>query len=652
MSIRRTVLVLEDPSCSREWFHEIFSSDSSWEVLFFVNLADVVSALESHCFAIVLVPEGEHDSQLAEIVMKVQGVSGPTPVVYLMYDLANRLGASNALRAGVNDVVFATSLQQPAGLEILRLAWTRQELELQSGSVARQLVKCKDNLELLDELTAAATSTINHDELLHRVLEVFASICPQGRASYCELVVLPDNGTENDAQPPVSAMRLRCIGKFDRRLPGKKGASERYYGDIDLFQEESERELIKLIMGNEIKLNLLSAGSTYPALNRLWDDIATGQVTLIPVWSSGQALGLLTIYSATQDQCSRLFQGDDPLRAMARVFGSTLQNAQLYEEVDAAYQTLQQTQSQLVHSEKFAAMGVLSAEIAHEFNNPASFVISNLSVMREYVEMISGFVEGLATLENSDDSLQAEIRELEERFEIAFLREDLDNLIVRSLRGMQRIHQIVQDLRYFSHDIAQEPGWVDLEQLVSAVLHLVNHDARFRARLDLDFCGLPPVFSDANKLSQVLLNLFVNAAHSIAPGNPEDNFIHVSTRREGDDVVLSIRDTGCGIAEDVLPRIFEPFFTTKERGSATGLGLPIVQDILRGLGGELRVSSERGVGSVFEFRLPIRAAKFAVKKELRESGSYKSPPHSRRNTPVYRTIEPSLVDDKKPTEEP
>lgn len=652
MSIRRTIIVLEDSSCSREWFHELFADKSGWAVLFAENLVDVLSAVESHCYAMVLVPEGKHDGELAEIVMQVQCVSGTTPVVYLVHDIENRGGASQALRAGVNDVVFGATLEQPAGFEVLRLAWTRQELELHNGSVARQLLRCQDNLQLLDELTAAVTSTINYDELISRALDVFASICPRGRASFCELIVSPDYLDDGDVAPPISAMRLRCIGNSYRRTSRKAEADTRLVDSFSFFQEASERELIELIMSNEIKSNVFAADKLYPALNTLWDDVATGHVTLVPVWSSGQALGLLTIYSGTQDQCSRLFRGDEALRAMARVFGSTLQNAQLYEEVDAAYQTLQRTQSQLVHSEKFAAMGVLSAEIAHEFNNPASFVISNLSVMREYVEMISGFVEGLATLENSNVPLQAEIKALEDRYEIAFLREDLDNLIVRSLSGMQRIHQIVQDLRYFSHDIAQEPGWVDLEQLVSAVLHLVNHEARYRAQLKLEFCGLPPVFSDANKLSQVLLNLFVNAAHSIAPGDPEENFIHVSTRREGEDVFLSIRDSGAGIADDVLPRIFEPFFTTKERGSATGLGLPIVQDILRGLGGELTVSSEYGTGSVFEFRLPIRAAKFAVKKELRESGSYKTPPRSRRTTPVYRSLESPSNDSEKPAQEP
>ncbi len=652
MDIRRTIVVLEEPSRSGEWFDTIVSKEPSWGVLVVGSLAEVLTAIESDGNAIVLVPEGKHDAVLDQIVMNVQAVSGKTPVVYLVRDLSNCAIVRAALEAGANDVVYDANQSQAGGREVLRLAWIRQDIELQNDSVSRKLLRCRDNLKILDELTAAVTSTINHEELTQRALAVFASICPRGRASYCELIVSPDYVCESESPPPISVMRLRCLGNSSHQSLEKIDAARRNSVVFGSVQEQSERDLIELIMANKVHSKLMSAEKRFPSLNRIWDDVAEGQITLVPVWSSGQALGLLTIYSATRDQCSRLFRGDEPLQAMARVFGSTLQNAQLYEEVDAAYQTLQQTQSQLVHSEKFAAMGVLSAEIAHEFNNPASFVISNLSVMREYVEMISGFVEGLETLDNSNAALKEELKSLKDHFEIEFLREDLDNLIVRSLRGMQRIHQIVQDLRYFSHDVAQEPGWVDLEKLVSAVLHLVNHDARFRARLELDFSGLPPVFSDANKLSQVLLNLFVNAAHSIPPGNPEDNFIHVSTRHEGDEVVLSVRDSGTGIAEDVLPRIFEPFFTTKERGSATGLGLPIVQDILRGLGGELTVSSKFGAGSLFEFRLPIRASKFAVKKELRESGSYQTPPHSRRNTPVYRSLDPPPADNTKSEQEP
>lgn len=646
----RTVLILEHPSRSRSWFERIFAGKTRWRVLFVAGIPEMLTGLDDFQDALVLVPGGDkYDAELKGIVAQVSRRSLRSPVVYLADEPHDCEQTSRALRAGVNDFVFASVLEQPAGLEILRLAWLRQELSAQKEGETNELLQCKQNLELLDVLAVAVTSTIDHDELLHRAMKVFASICPHGRSAYYELVPTQAAGENGESVPAAASMQLRCAGSLIHTEPSiSQPVSLEDSKVLHAPYRESEEALVSLIMENKIQANILAPDRRYPLLRTLWNDMSAGQVSLVPVWSSVQPLGLLIIYSRAQDRCSRLFMGEEPLRVMARIFGATLQNAQLYEEVDAAYQTLQSTQSQLVHSEKFAAMGVLSAEIAHEFNNPASFVISNLSVMREYVEMISGFVEGLSVVASREPSVQAEIEALEAHFEIAFLREDLENLISRSLSGMQRIHQIVQDLRYFSHDVAQEPGWVDLEQLVSAVLHLVSHEARYRARLELDFSGLPQVFSDANKLSQVLLNLFVNAAHSIAPGNPEENFIRVSTRRDGEDVILSVQDSGVGIAPDVLPKIFDPFFTTKERGSATGLGLSIVQDILRGLGGELKVSSELGVGSVFEFRLPIRAAQFAVKKELRESGSYKSPPRSRRTTPVYRSTGGITSNEEKP----
>lgn len=266
---------------------------------------------------------------------------------------------------------------------------------------------------------------------------------------------------------------------------------------------------------------------------------------------------------------------------------------------------LRDRQAQLVHNEKFAAVGLLAAEIAHEINNPATFVITNLTVMIDYVQTIGRFHDELRRRLADDEQVDLDILEdLETRHEIRFLGEDLDTLVKRSLTGLNRIHQIVQDLRYFSADRPHEVNWVDIEALVRAALNLVRHEARFRAEIVVDLPNLPAVRSDASRLSQVILNLLVNAVQSIAAGDLEHNTVRVTADVHPAEVVLVIADTGSGMSPDVLAQVFDPFFTTKDAGSGTGLGLSISQDIMRSLGGEIRATSKQDVGSRFEVVIP------------------------------------------------
>jgi len=267
--------------------------------------------------------------------------------------------------------------------------------------------------------------------------------------------------------------------------------------------------------------------------------------------------------------------------------------------------SIEARREQLLYAEKFAAVGLLAAEIAHEINNPSTFVITNLTVMMDYVDTIGSFHEALRA-ELADGPIDAERFEaLANEHEMAFLSEDLDSLLARSLAGLNRIHQIVQDLRYFSHDRRIDVGWVDVAALVRAAANLVRHEARYRARVILDLPEFPAAHTDPNRLAQVLLNVLVNAVQAIPAGDPEGNEVRVEARRKGDEIVIAVSDTGDGIAADNVARVFEPFFTTKRPGEGTGLGLSISRDIMRALGGDISVESKPSRGSTFYLTVPI-----------------------------------------------
>jgi two-component system, NtrC family, sensor kinase len=266
---------------------------------------------------------------------------------------------------------------------------------------------------------------------------------------------------------------------------------------------------------------------------------------------------------------------------------------------------LAQAQSQLLQSEKLAAIGQLAAGVAHEINNPVGFVNSNLGTLRHYLEQL---METIDAYEASEGELRAETRsalaELKQRIDLAFLREDAAALVTESTEGLQRVTRIVQDLKDFSHVDESELQWANLEQGLDSTLNVAWNELKYKAEVVKEYGGIPEVECIASQINQVFMNLLINAAQAIA----ERGTITLRTAQQGDHVHIEIADTGCGINPDHLKRIFDPFFTTKPVGKGTGLGLSLAYGIIRKHGGGIDVSSELGVGTTFRITLPIHAA--------------------------------------------
>jgi signal transduction histidine kinase len=234
-------------------------------------------------------------------------------------------------------------------------------------------------------------------------------------------------------------------------------------------------------------------------------------------------------------------------------------------------------QERAISAERMASLGTLAGGIAHEINNPLSYVLSNLRFLSE----------SLAALGPSPGRL-AEARDV----------------VDETLQGAERIRQIVQDLLAFARP-NREMKPVDLQRVLDLALSLASSEIRFRARMVKDYQAVPAVFGDEYRLGQVALNLLINAAHAIPAGRPDRNRIRVSTRTDPSGrAVLEVEDTGDGIPAEIRSRVFEPFFTTKPVGVGTGLGLSICHGIVTSLGGEITVESEVGKGTAFRVLLP------------------------------------------------
>ncbi|MBS1228104.1 MAG: histidine kinase [Proteobacteria bacterium] len=264
---------------------------------------------------------------------------------------------------------------------------------------------------------------------------------------------------------------------------------------------------------------------------------------------------------------------------------------------------LEEAHNQLLQSEKMASIGQLAAGVAHEINNPISYVNSNLGALQQYVgkllQLIAGYEQHDAELPGaSRDTLDALKREID----LDYLRNDVGDLLAESLGGLQRVKRIVQDLKDFSHVSDSEMQWANLENGLESTLNVVGNELKYKAEVVRDYGHLPEIECIPSQLNQVFMNLLVNASQAIA----EHGVITLRTRQEGDQACLEISDTGSGIPPEIINRIFDPFFTTKPVGTGTGLGLSITHGIIRKHGGRIEVSSEIGKGSTFRIVLPIR----------------------------------------------
>ncbi|MDU0459153.1 MAG: PAS domain S-box protein [Geobacteraceae bacterium] len=273
-------------------------------------------------------------------------------------------------------------------------------------------------------------------------------------------------------------------------------------------------------------------------------------------------------------------------------------------ELEKAYAELKEAQLQIFQQEKMASIGQLAAGVAHEINNPMGFISSNLTTLTKYIERLSEFISAgdHALAEYSGTPGADLLKETRKRLKIDYIMEDARQLIIESQDGAGRVRRIVQDLKSFSRVDNTEKALINLNESLETTINIAWNEIKYVADLNRDLGDIPEIHCYPQQLNQVFLNLLVNASHAME-GKPGS--ITVRTWCDGNDVNVSVTDTGCGIPAEIRQRIFEPFFTTKEVGKGTGLGLSISYDIIRKHGGDITVDSEPGQGTTFKVRLPL-----------------------------------------------
>jgi len=269
-----------------------------------------------------------------------------------------------------------------------------------------------------------------------------------------------------------------------------------------------------------------------------------------------------------------------------------------YDALRQAHEELKRTQQQLLHAEKMASLGRLVAGVAHELNNPISFVLGNVHALQRYASRLERYLEAVHR-----DAPADELRALRAELRIDRIIEDLQPLIEGTVEGAERTRGIVDGLKRFSALDREERRLFDLVEVVQRGVHWVGKAMKTGFRVDLT---LPPILTmvgSSGQLQQVVMNLVQNAYDATA-GQPAPR-LGITGRLEEGTALLEFHDNGPGIEPENLPRVFDPFFTTKPVGKGTGLGLAISYGIVERHGGTLSAANHPAGGAVFTLKLPI-----------------------------------------------
>jgi PAS domain S-box-containing protein len=287
-------------------------------------------------------------------------------------------------------------------------------------------------------------------------------------------------------------------------------------------------------------------------------------------------------------------------------------------------------QAQLAQADRLSSMGMLAAGVAHEINNPLSYILYNLESLTEDLPALLDVMHQFQTRLYSHldpEILEDLVGDAGQKMNAVAL-DDIHTRFKDALEGTRRIHNIVRGLGTFSRVEQDRLVPVNLVHVIDVAINMAFNEIKYRARLVKDYSKVPTILASAGRLSQVFLNLIINATHAVPEGDVENNEIRIRTWTEADEVCAEVRDTGSGIAPELVGKLFDPFFTTKKIGAGSGLGLAISKNIVDGYGGTIQVSSEVGKGTSFVIRLPA--------KQQEEDDAVAETPSAATKTPSVR----------------
>ncbi len=299
--------------------------------------------------------------------------------------------------------------------------------------------------------------------------------------------------------------------------------------------------------------------------------------------------------------CSSRYNNSGGLVGMVLIGRPVGELRRAYDDLNQAHHELKQAQQQLVQSEKMASLGRLVAGVAHELNNPISFVFGNMHALKRYGERLTRYLE---RVEQETDS--PALRQLHEELRIGRILDDIEPLIDGTLEGAERVSDIVQDLRRYSGGQREEPALFDLPAAIRKAVQWVIKAERIKPEVHYTLPSKLKYLGRKGQLHQILINLVQNAADAMEKRAQQLDVV-CQTNASGQ-IEIRIRDYGPGIPEKHLPHLFDPFYTSKPVGQGTGLGLYISYGLAEEMRGNLRARNHPEGGAEFILELPREGA--------------------------------------------
>jgi signal transduction histidine kinase len=317
-------------------------------------------------------------------------------------------------------------------------------------------------------------------------------------------------------------------------------------------------------------------------------------------------------FNSMAQQLQRAFTVLEQTNTQLETLNSDLETRveQRTQQLSEALTTVQQTQAQLIQTEKMSSLGQMVAGVAHEINNPINFIHGNLKHAEQHIRDLLKLVQ---LYQQSDGQDQATIRAYAKSIDLEFLQNDLAKILKSMQLGTDRVREIVLSLRNFSR--LDESGFkaVDLHEGIDSTLLILNHRIKRSIEVIQDYGELPLAECYPAQLNQVFMNLLTNAIDAIEETQVESPAIRIQTQVDsssapdaaGSNIIIHISDNGAGISVENQTRIFDPFFTTKEVGKGTGLGLLICYQVMQKHGGTIALTSQPGQVTTFTLTLPV-----------------------------------------------
>lgn len=442
-------------------------------------------------------------------------------------------------------------------------------------------IRLLEQIELGPELNLSGPQETAWIEVIHKMDEVYADLI------HYEVELEGKNTALEEAHKLIASVlssmsdilivcdergRIEQVNRALEELTGKSSESL-YHQDFQLLFAENSRELV----------------TSFP------EKIRNGGIhdcELVLRDRQGDPVPLAT-------NCTSRYDNDGRLIGMVLIGRPVGELRKAYVELNKAHLELQEAQSKLIQSEKMASLGRLVAGVAHELNNPISFVYGNVHTLKRYGERLKRYLQEIHTGADKErlDSLRHELR-------IDRILDDLESLIAGTLEGAERTRDIVEDLRRFSTSNRDKNQVFDLAKVIDTAIHWAKKGSKQELMVDMAVPAGLSIRGNAGQIHQVILNLVQNALDATATVSNPLLTISVMTTA-ANKVSIVFHDNGPGIPEADLVKVFDPFFTTKPVGQGTGLGLSISYGIVEDHGGSLAVNNHPNGGACFELQLPL-----------------------------------------------